>query len=119
MDQGVSKATNAKVSATGGAQRLNTENPASSSATSAVQSASAFPLVSMATKESAPATTTGRPRKGDPNAPNDLLPSSSPPPQPSSLYLRTYLLACLLNLFCWVWQQSVAPPSLPTTCIFF
>ncbi|ONK60932.1 uncharacterized protein A4U43_C08F24210 [Asparagus officinalis] len=66
-------AQNAKVSATGGAQGRNTRSPASSSATSAAQSASVFLLVSTATRESAPATTTGRPRKEDQNAPKIII----------------------------------------------
>jgi len=61
--------------AQGGAQGHNTRSPASSSATSAVQPACVCPQVSMATRESALVTTTGRPREEDPSALK--LPSSS------------------------------------------
>ncbi|KAI3454670.1 hypothetical protein Pfo_011333, partial [Paulownia fortunei] len=51
-----------------GASRHSTRSPVCSSAISAVTSAFAFPRASTATKASALATTTGRPRKVDQNA---------------------------------------------------
>ncbi|RRT40010.1 hypothetical protein BHE74_00056512, partial [Ensete ventricosum] len=58
----------AHLNARGGAPRRSTTSHACSSARSVAPSASACHRVSMATKENAPATTTGRPREEDPNA---------------------------------------------------
>lgn len=59
---------NAQRNVQGDAARPNTTSPACSSARSAAGSACAFPLVSMATKLSAPVTITGRPSKVAPSA---------------------------------------------------
>ena len=75
MDQGVSRATNAHHSAQGGAARPNTTSLACSSARNAAASACVCPQVSMGTRLCALATTTGRPRKEDPNALEAFEPS--------------------------------------------
>ncbi|THU48911.1 hypothetical protein C4D60_Mb06t03970 [Musa balbisiana] len=59
---------NAHLNAQGGAQRHNTTSHACSSARSVALSASVYPQVSMATKESVLATTTGKRREGAQNA---------------------------------------------------
>ena len=53
--------------------RLPTKSRASSTATSAAQSVSAFHQAPTGTKRSALATTTGRPRKATPSAPKGIL----------------------------------------------
>ncbi|GLJ49997.1 hypothetical protein SUGI_1063510 [Cryptomeria japonica] len=53
-----------------GAQRLNTESHACSSARSAASSVDVFLQEPMATKRSAPATTIGKPKKENPSVPS-------------------------------------------------
>ncbi|RRT61476.1 hypothetical protein B296_00017327 [Ensete ventricosum] len=68
MDKEPCKPTNAHLNAQGGAQRHNTTSHACFSARSVALNASVYPQVSMATKESALATTTGRRKEGVQNA---------------------------------------------------
>ena len=70
MDKEAFEAISVLDNARGDAQRHSTESRAFSSATNAVQSAYVCLLVSMATKVSALATTTGKLNKEDPNALN-------------------------------------------------
>ncbi|KAG6580964.1 hypothetical protein SDJN03_20966, partial [Cucurbita argyrosperma subsp. sororia] len=67
-DQGASRSSNAQIGAPLGAGGHNTTNHACSSAKSAAGSACVCPLATTETKPCALATTTGRPRKEDPNA---------------------------------------------------
>ncbi|KAF7802984.1 hypothetical protein G2W53_042095 [Senna tora] len=68
MDPEVSISTNAPHNARGGARRPNTRSHACSSVTSAAGNACVCPRGIMGIKPFALATTTGRPRKEDPNA---------------------------------------------------
>ncbi|KAG4926437.1 hypothetical protein JHK82_052236 [Glycine max] len=77
MDLAVSKASNAHHNAQGGVARPSTTSPACFSVRSVVGSAYVCHRGIMGTKQCALATTTGRPRKEDPNALNNLMLCSS------------------------------------------